>query len=166
MPELEEIPTMLPLRAGVEARDLAAVVDAFAPDAIVRSPITGALAFEGREQIGALMRVILDVFEDIRYTDEVRSGETALLVASTRVDGTDLEFADHMRLDANGKIRELTVFFRPMPAIAVAARAIGEGLGRRRSPTRGRVISALVRPLILLTRVGDRVATGLVRPTI
>jgi hypothetical protein len=166
MPELEETPTILPLRAGVEARDLSAVLDAFAPDAIVRSPITSALTFEGREQIGAVMRVILDVFEDIRYTDEVRSGDTALLVASARVDGTDLEFADHMRLDASGKIRELTVFFRPMPAIAVAARAIGEGLARRRSPTRARVISVLVRPLILLTRVGDRVAASLVRPTI
>jgi len=166
MPELEEIPTMLPLRAGVEARDLQATVDAFAPDAIVRSPITGALTFEGHEQIRALMRVILDVFEDIHYTDEVRSGETGLLVAWTRVDGTDLEFVDHMRLDAAGKIRELTVFFRPMPAIAVAARAIGEGLGRRTSPTRARVISLLVGPLILLTRIGDRLATGLVRPTL
>ena len=36
MPELEETRAMLPLRAGVEVRDLPAVVDAFAPDAVVR----------------------------------------------------------------------------------------------------------------------------------
>jgi len=166
MPELEETPTTLPLRAGVEARDLAAVLDAFADDAVVHSPITDALAFEGYEQIGAVFRVILDVFDEIRYTDELRSGNSALLLASARVDGTDIELADHMRLDERGKIRELTVFFRPMPAIAVSARALGEGLGRRRSRARAGVISTLVRPLILLTRIGDRIGAQLVRPTL
>lgn len=166
MPELEETAATLPLRAGVEARDLAAVVDAFADDAVVHSPITNSLTFEGHEQIGAIFRVILDVFDDIRYTDELRSGDSALLLASARVDGTDIELADHMRLDERGKIRELTVFFRPMPAIAVSARALGEGLGRRRSRGRARVISILIRPLILFTRIGDRVATRLVRPTL
>ena len=166
MPELEETPTTLPLRAGVEARDIEAVVEAFATDAVVHSPITDALRFEGHKQIGAVFRVILDVFDDIRYTDELRSGDRALLLASARVDGTDIELADHMRLDEHGKIRELTVFFRPMPAIAVAARGLGEGLGRRRSRARARVISILVRPLILLTRMGDRIAAHLVRPTL
>jgi hypothetical protein len=166
MPELNETAAVLPFRAGIEAGDLAAVVDAFAPDAVVHSPITDALRFEGLEQIGAVFRVILDVFDGIRYTDELRSGDSAVLVASARVDGTDIEIADHMRLDEHGKISELTVFFRPMPAIAVSARAIGEGLGVRRSRSRARVISTLVRPLIPLTRVGDRVATKLLGPTL
>jgi hypothetical protein len=166
MPELEQSPTTLPLRAGVEAGDLTAVVDAFAEDAIVHSPITAALTFDGRDQIAAVFSVILDVFKDIRYTDELRTGDTAVLIASARVDGTDIQLADHMRLDERGKIRELTVFFRPMPAIAVSARALGEGLGRRRSGARARVISMLVAPLIVLTRVGDRVAARLVRPVL
>ena len=166
MPELEQTSTMLPLRAAVEARDLQAALDSFTTDAVLRSPITEALTFEGHEQIAAIFRVILDVFQDIRYTDELRSGDTALLIASARVNGTAIEFADHMRLDQWGKILELTVFFRPMPAIAVAARALGEGLGRRKSNARARIISMLISPLILLTRVGDRIAAWLVRPTL
>jgi SnoaL-like domain len=166
MPELEQTSTTLPLRAAVEARDLAAVVDSFATEAVVRSPITEALTFVGHEQIGAIFRVILDVFEDLRYTDELRTGDRALLIGSARVNDTHIEFADHMRLDEQGKICELTVFFRPMPAIVVAARALGEGLGRRKSNGRARLISLLVSPLILLTRVGDRIATWLVRPTL
>jgi len=166
MPELSENATMLPLRAGVEARDLAAVVNAFASDAVVHSPITGILTFTGHEQIGAVFGVILDVFKDIRYTDELRGAGSAVLVASAQVDGTDIQLVDHMRLDESGKISELTVFFRPMPAIAVSARAIGEGLGVRRSRSRARVISALVRPLIPLTRVGDRIGARLIGPTL
>jgi hypothetical protein len=166
MSTLAPTPTKLPLRAAFEARDHAAVVNAFAPGAIVRSPITGSMTFDGHEQIGALAEVLLDVFDDIRYTDELRSGETAVLVARVRLDGADIEMADHMRLDEHDKIRELTVFFRPMPAIAIAARAIGSGLGRRRSPIRARVISLLARPLVLLTRIGDTIGVRLVRPTL
>src|SRR5271170_3385583 len=102
MPELNETTATLPLRAGIEAGDLAAVVDAFAPDAVVRSPITGALTFAGREQIRAVFGVILDVFKDIRYTDELRGDDSAVLVASAQVDGTDIELVDHMRFDSNG----------------------------------------------------------------
>ncbi len=166
MTEPTETAAMLPLRAGVEARDLAAVVEAFAPGAVVHSPITGALTFAGHEQIGAVFGVILDVFKDIRYTDELRGSDSAALVASAQVDGTDIELVDHMRFDEQGRISELTVFFRPLPAIAVSVRAIGEGLGVRRSRSRARLISALVYPLIPLTRVGDRVGARLIGPTL
>jgi SnoaL-like domain len=166
MPEPTETVATLPFRAGIEARDLAAVVDAFAPDAVVHSPITGALTFAGHEQIRAVFGVILDVFKDIRYTDELRGEGSAALVASAQVDGTDIELVDHMRLDEDGRISELTVFFRPLPAIAVSARAIGAGLGVRSSRSRARVISALVGPLIPLTRVGDRIGARLIGPTL
>jgi small-conductance mechanosensitive channel len=71
-----------------------------------------------------------------------------------------------MRLDETGKITELTVFFRPLPAIAVAMRLIGAGLGMRRGRARAALISGLIRPLELFTRVGDRVGVMLVRPTL
>jgi hypothetical protein len=150
----------------MEARDLSGVMDAFAPDAIVRSPLTSSLTFQGREQIHALMQVILDVFEDLRYTDEIQGSSSAVLVANTRIGGSEVEMVDHLRLDDSGKITEVTVFFRPMPALAVAMRVIGSGLGRRKSAARGHVISALTQPLGLMTRVGDRVGVRLVGPAL
>jgi hypothetical protein len=165
MSTLEERPTKLPFRAAIEARDHAAVIDAFEPDAVVRSPISAKLVFEGREQIGTLFRAILDVFEDIRYTDELSSGDTAALVLSARVGGEDIEVVEHMRLGPDGKIREFTAFFRPMPAIAVSARVLGTALGRRRSRGRAAAISLLSRPLILVNRAGDGIGARLVRPT-
>jgi SnoaL-like domain len=159
-------PTKLALRTAMEARDLAGALDAFTADAVVRSPLTGRLTFNGREQIGAVLQVILDVFDDFRYTDELQSGDGAVLVATARLAGTDIEMVDHMRLDGNGKIRELTVFFRPVPAIAVAMRLIGAGLGRRKSRARAVVISALARPLGVMTALGDRIGVWLVRPTL
>jgi len=163
---LADRPTMLTLRSAMEARDLAAALDAFAADAVLHSPLTDRLTFTGREQIGAVIQIILEVFEGLRYTDELHSGDRAVLIGTAKVAGTDIEMVDHMRLDENGKIRELTVFFRPLPAIAVAMRLIGAGLGRRDSRARAGVISLLTRPLGSVTAVGDRIGVRLVRPTL
>ena len=156
----------LPFRTAMEARDLDAAVDSFAPDAIVRSPFTAGLVFTGREQIRAVLAVILDSFGDLRYTEEVRGEDTAVLVSRARVGGQDLEMVDHMRLRRDGRIGEFTVFFRPLPATAAALRVIGAGLGRRKSPVRAALISALARPLGFMTRVGDGLGVRLVRSSL
>ena len=166
MSTLEQRPAELPLRRAMEARDLDAIMDAFAPDAVFRSPLTAKLTFKGRQQIGALAQIVLDVFDDFHYTDEARSENAAFLVARARVDGQDIEMVDHIRLDPDGKIREVTAFFRPLPATAVALRLLDAGLGRRKSRIRAAVISGLSRPLGLMTRTGDGIGVRLVRPTL
>jgi hypothetical protein len=150
----------------MEARDLTAATEAFAPGAVFRSPLTDRLAFRGREQIRALLEVILEVFDGLHYTDELRTGDRAVLVAEARVGGSEIELVDHIRLDESGKIRELTVFFRPLPATAAAMGAIGAGLGKRASTGRARAISLMTRPLALLTAAGDPIGVWLVRPTL
>ncbi len=151
------------LARAMQARDAAAVCEAFAPDAVFHSPLTEALAFEGREQIGLLTSVLLEVFEDFRYTGEILSGDTGFLVARARIGGEEIEIVDHFRLGADDRIAEITIFFRPLPAAAAALRAIGAGLGRRRSRARGALISALTLPLAVMTRIGDKVGVGLIR---
>ncbi|MCW3020597.1 MAG: hypothetical protein JWN10_2905 [Solirubrobacterales bacterium] len=162
----EREPAKLHFRAAMESRDLAAILDTFAPDAVFRSPLTDKLTFNGREQIAALTEVVLDVFEDLRYTHELSAAGDGFLVGRAQVGGQDIEWVDHLTLDSDGKIRELTVFFRPLPATAAALRVIGVGLSRRKSPVRAALISALARPLGLMTRAGDGLGTRLVRPTL
>jgi hypothetical protein len=166
VPATGETPEKLPFRTAVESRDVRALADAFAPDAVLRSPITAKLAFRGREQIVAVFEVILDVFDDLHYTDEFRQDGAGLLIAKAKVDGQDIEIVDHMRLDADGRISELTVFFRPLPATAAALRRIGAGLGRRKGPAYASLISILSAPLALMSKTGDGVGVKLVKPTL
>jgi hypothetical protein len=156
----------LPLAAAMEARDVSAMRDAFAPDAVFHSPLTEALAFKGREQIGLLAEVLFEVFEDFRYTGGVVSGDIGFLVARARVGGQLIEIVDHFRLDSDKRVEEITVFFRPLPGAAAALRAIGAGLGRRKSRARGAVISGLTLPLTVMTRIGDRIGVGLIRASL
>lgn len=166
MSTLEQTSVKSPLRLAMEARDLPAIVDAFAPDAEFRSPFTGKLSFRGREQIAALARVILEVFEDFHYTAELRGESAGFLVARARVDGQEIEMVDHMRLGPDGRIQQFTVFARPLPASAAALRLIGARLGRRRSRARAAVISALARPLGFMTLIGDGIGVRLIRPAL
>ena len=156
-------PAVLPFRAAMEARDHAAVVDSFAPDAQFYSPLTTRLTFTGRTQIAALVQVLFEVFPDLRYTDEMRAADSAFLAWRSVIGGQDIEGIDVLRLRPDGKIGEFTAFFRPLPAAAAALREIGSALARRKSPAKAALMSALTQPIAVLTRVGDPVGVRLVR---
>lgn len=166
MSTLQQRPTKLSIRAAMEARDRAAVIDAFAEDAVLRSPFTPNLVFTGRDQLAALVDVLLDALDDLGYSDELIGDDTAVLVGTMQLRGVAVNFTDHLKLRPDGKISEMTVFFRPLPAAAAAMRVIGAGLGRRKSRLRGRTISALVAPLAFMTRIGDGLGVRLVKPTL
>lgn len=157
------VATKLPFRAAMEARDRRAVLEAFTQDAVLHSPFTENLVFEGRDQLDALVSVILQVLEDITYTAEFHDEHQAVLVGSARVDGLRLQFSDFLRLDDDGLIEEMTVFFRPLPATTAAMRRVGEGLARRESTLRGRSLNLLAAPMALMARFGDRVGVRLLK---
>jgi ketosteroid isomerase-like protein len=71
-----------PFRAAVEARDREAILDALTPDVVLHSPVTFK-PFEGRQAVAVLFTVLLEVFEDFRYTDELPASATATSRAST-----------------------------------------------------------------------------------
>lgn len=159
----EPTPVRSALRLAMEARNVGAVVDAFAPDAVFHSPFTEKLTFKGRGQMTALVSVILDVFKDFRYTEEVIGANGGFLIARAKVDGIDIEMVDHIQMGADGKILDFTVFMRPLPAAAAALRLIGRGLARRKSLARATLIFALASPLTFMTRTGDGIGVRLIR---
>ena len=114
-------------RAAVEARDHAGMVAAFAPDAVLHSPVSFK-PFEGREAISQLLAILLETFEDFRYTDEFEAEGKAALVFSARVGDRQLEGLDLLRFDRDGQIVELTVMVRPLSAVIALAEAVGPKL--------------------------------------
>jgi hypothetical protein len=101
-----EAPPPHPFRAALEGRDLAAAVEALAPDVVMRSPVI-ARPIEGRDEVSDLLRILLtQELEAIECLDEVRSGDRLALRFQVRVRGRDIEVVDFVRLDENEKVRE------------------------------------------------------------
>jgi hypothetical protein len=115
-------------RRAVEALDLDALSAAFAEDAVLHSPITFH-PFEGRPAIRQLLGILLEVFEDFHYTDELEAKDgTRALIFRARVAGRDLEGIDLIRFDESGLIRDLTVMIRPRSALEQLLVAVGSRL--------------------------------------
>ncbi|MEV0662397.1 nuclear transport factor 2 family protein [Actinomadura luteofluorescens] len=128
-------------RSAVEAKDLAAITGALDPGIEFRSPVM-VKPYLGRDAVAALLGVLLEVFEDFHYTDElvgVPSGGTngagppaQALIFSARVLGKDVQGLDLLRFGETGLVTGLTVMVRPLPAAMTLARVVGR---RMEDPT-------------------------------
>ncbi|WP_037044547.1 nuclear transport factor 2 family protein [Pseudonocardia halophobica] len=101
-------------RAAVERGDADAATDLFTADAVFHSPIVHR-PYEGREALRAILRAVVQVFEDFRYTDEFAGEGGHVLVFRARVGDRELEGVDILREGPDG-LAELTVMVRPYSA--------------------------------------------------
>ena len=115
-------------RRGVESKDVAVMMEAFADGAVLHSPITFK-PFEGKEAIARLLGILMQVFQDFRYTDELAAEDgTKALIFRTRVGDRDVEGLDLIRFDDTGRIRDFTVMVRPRSAVEALLREVSSRL--------------------------------------
>ncbi len=130
-----------PFTAAIAASDPEALIETLAPGVVLHSAVTNA-PFEGREVVADTYRSVLEAFEEIRIVDEFESGDTHAFFWEGRMGGRFVSGADRVRLDADGRVREITVLGRPMSGVATFLTEIGPRLARRR---RGGLVARLLR---------------------
>ena len=148
-------PARHPFRVAFEGRDLNGLAEALAPDVVLHSPITSSFRFQGREQVTDLLAIVRDLFEDLSYTAEFGSGDDYVTVFRALVKGRRLEGTDILRLDDQGRVREITVFIRPLPGLTALTAALAPRLARETGRARALATTAMVAPLAAISRVGD-----------
>lgn len=122
-----------PFRRAVESHELDEIMRAFAPEAVLHSPVTYQ-PFEGAPAIRQLLGILLEVFQDFRYTDElVGEDGTLALIFRTRVGDREVEGLDLLRFDEAGRIRDFTVMVRPRSALEALLAAVAPRLAEARS---------------------------------
>jgi len=110
-------------RAAAEAKDFSAVEELFSEDVRFRSPVVFK-PYEGREALGMLLGAVLQVFEDFRYSGQVETGDTAVLIFEARVGDRALNGVDILEFDESGKVRDMMVMVRPMSGMQALAAAM------------------------------------------
>src|SRR4051812_44772282 len=113
----------IPFRSAVEARDLEAMEAALHPEVRFRSPVVFK-AYEGREAVLGLLRHVLEVLEDFRYTDELAGEGVHGLVFEGRTGEKSVQGWDFLRVDENGLVTELVVMIRPLSGVIAVAEAM------------------------------------------
>ena len=110
-------------RKAAEAKDFSQIDDLFTEDVIFRSPVVFK-PYEGREALSLLLGTVAEVFEDFRYTDQVETGNSAVLVFKARVGEREVEGADFLYFDDQGNAREMMVMIRPLSGATALAEAM------------------------------------------
>jgi hypothetical protein len=117
-----------PFRAGVEAGDEEAALATLSPGVVFRSPAVHR-AYEGRETVAGLLRVVAQTFENFRYVNEWRDGTTTILLFEANVGDRDLQGIDILEEGADGLVEQLTVMVRPLSGLQALAGAVAARLG-------------------------------------
>lgn len=150
--------------AAMAAGDAAALIETLAPDVVLYSAVTK-VPFEGRELVADTYRSVIESFDELRIVDEFENGDTIAFFWEGRMGGRAVSGADRVRLDSEGRVREVTVVGRPMAGVAMFLTEIGPRLARRR---RGGLVAKLLRltslPLPRLLALLDPVSRWILRP--
>jgi hypothetical protein len=150
-------PTIDAWRAAGEHGDAAAATACLAPEVEMISPLTAQFRFHGPAQVADVLASAFEVIHDIRYHTEVGAGDTWALFYHARARREAVEEAQLVRLNAEGLIREITLFGRPLPALTEVMAGIGPRLLRRqRRPGLARLVGLATAPLNAMARLGER----------
>jgi SnoaL-like protein len=149
-------------RAAIDAHDPEALAAACAPDLVFHSPITSTIQFEGRDEMLNLYRTVLEVYDEQHCVAEYESGNTLVVHLHARIGNQELDEVQILRMNEQGKVREITMYVRPLPGLTALMAALAPKLARSR--WRAGVLAAMSRPLATMTRLGDKTGARLVRP--
>ena len=112
-------------KEAVEASDWEGAIACLAPDVSFNSPVAFK-PFEGKENVGEVLRAVSQTFEDFRYTDELSHGNgTHALIFRARVGDKELEGIDLLRMNDDGLIEDFTVMVRPASGLMALGQAMG-----------------------------------------
>lgn len=150
-----------PFRLAFETRDLDAWVTHLADDVVAYSPMFRT-PFKGRELLRDLYDTLLDAFESFEITHEFRDGASAAFFWRGQMRGRTIDGVDLLRQDERGEIYEITVFIRPLVALADFGAGAGPPFARRIGRVRAVVARLVAGPLRTLLVVTDAVGTRIV----
>jgi hypothetical protein len=150
-------------RRAAEAGDVDLALTAFAPDAVLHSPLTSRVSFTGHEELRALIEVAYTHLSEIHFHTDVGDSRTRVMVYTARIGGEPIEEATVVKLNSAGLISEATLFVRTLPGLVALMDRFGPDIARRNGrPLAARVLSVLAKPLLAMVRSGDRHAVPLV----
>ena len=144
-------------RAAAESADADAALACLSPDIVLTSPLTDQFRLEGTDQLRDFLTSAFTAVKGIRFHTQIGQDNSYALAYRARVGSQPFEEAQLLLLDDKARIREITLFGRPMPALTALMITLGPELARRQGR---RGLAALMRasatPVHAMVTFGDR----------
>jgi hypothetical protein len=90
---------------------------------------------------------VLATLDHYTYVEEWDEGDTRILHVRSQIGDEELELAQILRLDDEGRIREIALLGRPLTGVAALLRGLGPRVARRRGRLQGALAVLGLRPL-------------------
>ena len=118
---------------AMKRKDLEAMLTHMADDVILKTPLVAA-PFTGKAAIRPVVEALLGVVDKFDFREIMQGPGHVSAFFGITVGSTELEGVDYWRLNDAGLIQEMTVLWRPLPAVA----AVQEKLALADGPTETR----------------------------
>jgi hypothetical protein len=123
----------LPYSDALERWDTEAIVAAMGDDVVIH------VAVHDQPMLGVgvarfLFGVLREELGEMRVTDEIIEDDRAVVLFETSIQGLAAQGLNVISLDGSGRIRELTVFFRPLATLARISDVIGARMAAEFGP--------------------------------
>jgi ketosteroid isomerase-like protein len=123
----------LPYSDALERLDPDAIVSCLSDDVVIRVAVHDG-PMEGTEVARFLFGVLEQELDGIEIDREIIEGDQAVVTFETGLEGLRAQGLNHLQLGSEGRVTELTVFFRPLASLAKIAEVIGRHMEARFGP--------------------------------
>lgn len=146
-------------RSAVEGGDVDGVLTTLSDGVVLRSPFTDRLTFKGHGDMRLLFPHVFASIGKIHYFADIGDSRDRALFYRAEVRGRPIEEATRLRLNPDGLIEEITLFFRPVPSLVTLMAVMAPRIARDRGRLRAMIARLLLSPLAFAARIGDRLVT-------
>ena len=109
---------------ALAALDPEAIVSCMTDDVVITVAVHDA-PMAGKEVARCLCGVLQDELEQLALSDELIEDDSAVVLFETQIRGKAAQGLTVARLNGDGQVRELTVFFRPLESLQLIAEVVG-----------------------------------------
>jgi hypothetical protein len=114
--------------AAMQRKDLDSMLSHMTEDVVLRTPLA-AQPLHGKAALRPVVATLLRVVDRFVFREFMQGPEHAGAFFGISVGDLELDGVDYWRLDANGFIQEMTVLWRPLPAIVAVTHKLDEAVG-------------------------------------
>ena len=103
----------------MQRKDLGAMLPHMADDMVLKTPLAGE-PFRGKTEIRPVVEALLGAVDRFDFREIMQGPEHVSVFFGLTVDQAELDGMDYIRLNDTGLVQEMTVLWRPLPAIVAA----------------------------------------------